>query len=177
MSALTIRVTNPMLVLSVSDATINANSHARGYEQSYLKHLKHPRNLLCRSGEGITHQHYTGTPLWRFGDGMGYADLNLTWGPRPHQDRIALADLLSGAAGSLQVRVQNIGSTVSVLRGFPAVVLTRSHTAGLERRQRACFCFCRRCPGVPSTKTVRIRPHRRSRTWCIPTRVDPSARG
>ena len=66
--------------------------------------------------------HYKGTPLWSFGDGLGYAKLHLEWMDQPQTGRsISIPQLVASNESQFKVRVSNLGTTPSdgsVLLGF-----------------------------------------------------------
>ena len=73
--------------------------------------------MSLRGGDGITHLHYTGTPLWQFGFGLSYSSFEVTVEAEPQP-----TDAVSGwTVGSFavaaaakhavySVRVTNVGS-------------------------------------------------------------------
>ena len=82
------------------------------------------RSANADGSRGITHLHYTGTPLWAFGDGLGYAELELSWADDWTQQP-STADTAATAGGNdadadtkrekaapteMRVRVSNVGA-------------------------------------------------------------------
>jgi hypothetical protein len=84
-------------------------------------------DMDLRSGEGITHLWYSGTPLWAFGHGLSYTSFSYKWSEETTDEktdktpaRIA-ADALAAAGGvDYEVTVTNTGARAGdcVVLGF-----------------------------------------------------------
>jgi|EP01043_Picozoa_sp_COSAG02_P027497 beta-D-xylosidase 4 len=75
--------------------------------------------MSLRGGEGITHLHYTGTPLWKFGHGLSFSSFEVTIEAEPRPPGAGWtaesfaaathADVIDSAPG-YSVRVTNTGA-------------------------------------------------------------------
>jgi hypothetical protein len=71
--------------------------------------------MSLRGGEGITHLHYTGATLWKFGSGRSYSNFAVSIVSRPPLLVVNGTEVATFIAQSVQghsysVRVQNVGA-------------------------------------------------------------------
>eukprot|EP01043_Picozoa_sp_COSAG02_P081350 COSAG02_NODE_19829_length_863_cov_0.637435_1_plen_73_part_10 len=70
--------------------------------------------MSLRGGEGITHLHYTGAPLWKFGSGSSYSKFTVSIVSQPPLivNGTSVENFVAQPAQghSYSVRVQNVGT-------------------------------------------------------------------
>ena len=74
-----------------------------------------------RSGVGVTHLFYKGSPKWRFSHGLHYTSFEYRWAETPHQGSLSAASLVDAPSTWIpRVQVTNTGSRASgvVVLGF-----------------------------------------------------------
>jgi beta-glucosidase len=80
-------------------------------------------DMSLRGGQGITHLHYEGKPLWPFGSGLSYtewslallessAEAGLDWGGH----NVTAQNLRANDAPPLRIRVTNAGAVAAAMR-------------------------------------------------------------
>jgi beta-glucosidase-like glycosyl hydrolase len=92
-----------------------------------------PTDMSLRSGSGVTHLHYTGTPVYEFGFGLTYSAWRFEWHRPPPQ---TLATESDSNKLSMTVRVTNVGATDSEIV-VPAYVRAESLHAHAFHPERA----------------------------------------
>ena len=78
-------------------------------------------DMDLRSGVGVTHLFYKGSPKWRFSHGLHYTSFTYRWAETPHQGSLSAASLVDAPSRWVpRVQVTNTGSRASgvVVLGF-----------------------------------------------------------
>lgn len=94
--------------------------------------------MSLRGGQGITHLHYTGNPLWKFGSGLSYTRFSIAIdsdSTHTAMDTVAgaLDDLL--AARYYSLRVKNTGGVAGGLNVLGFITCVNSSSIGFPRQR------------------------------------------
>ena len=106
-------------------------------------------DMDLRSGEGITHLWYSGTPLWAFGHGLSYTTFTYQWSSKEAAARSIAADALAAAgAVDYEVTVTNTGARAGdcVVLGFVS-----GTPPGFPRQKLFDFARVHLAPGASTT--------------------------
>ena len=85
-----------------------------------------PTDMSLRGGSGVTHMHYTGTPVYPFGFGLTYSSWKFEWHAPPLQQYSTNAS--ASARLTMAVRVTNTGAVGSALVVPAYLSFTGDHT-------------------------------------------------
>ena len=166
-----------LLDVLLGDANPSGKSPVTWYRADFV-HSRQPWDMDLRTGDGVTHMHYTKTPLWKFGTGLSYTQFEYAF-PAPGRALVPIASLLGSAHSAAatwvpRVRVANTGA-----RQGEVVVLGFVQSSHREFARQKLFDFQRitLAPAESATLQLRAAPDTlavvdsEGRAWLRPAQI------